>query len=408
MPAQRRTIVLLLGLTVLLFACGPRSGLSSGKATGIRATVGISLTVIPTLSPIMSAIPTPPATASPTPAYPSPASAPVIGAGPSRFTGSFMVDGRPTWLGFLRLTQTGTAVTGYLLVVQPGNQGATAGQTVSVQGNTDGDAITLIASSLFNLANLTLSGAMQRNGQLMLTAPTSSGYVETLPFVPASQNAFNAAVAAWQQALGSAYASELQAQADATAQAERQNAVAIANRTLSNALRALASDSGQLKRDTDFTSVLKAYGNDWTKMQADWQKEQRDAGKRPFDCYQLSVVQYDSSVVDYDLSLIQYDDSSPSYVRTTVTGEAAQVNRDIAAVDNASSALQSAAAANATGVPAPEFRPADVSAAIGSVQGEITSATDALQQAQAQAAGFDKEAPQLDSTAKQFANSRKC
>lgn len=170
-----------------------------------------------------------------------------------------MADERPAWLGFLSLTQTGAAAAGYLLVVQPWKLGKTAGQTVPVHGNIDGDAITLVASSLFNLANFTLSGSLQRNDQILLTAPTSSGYVETFQFVPASQNTFNTALAAWQQALASAYASQQQAEADATAQAKRQGAVVRANRTLSHALQQLASDSGQLKQDTSFTSVLKAY-----------------------------------------------------------------------------------------------------------------------------------------------------
>ena len=137
MRPSYRVVVLLLALTIPLFGCGPQPDLRRSNVAGTSASVQGSPALIPPSSSTVGT-PTPLPTATIRPLV----SAPAVGSGPSRFTGSFMVDGRPTWLGFLRLTQTGATVTGYLLVVQPGNQGATAGQTVSVQGNTDDDAIT--------------------------------------------------------------------------------------------------------------------------------------------------------------------------------------------------------------------------------------------------------------------------
>src|SRR5579859_4357100 len=45
--------------------------------------------------------------------------------GPSDFTGNFMTDNRPYWMGWLSLTQSGVTVTGSMISVEPDGKGST-------------------------------------------------------------------------------------------------------------------------------------------------------------------------------------------------------------------------------------------------------------------------------------------
>lgn len=131
-----------------------------------------------------------------------------VGAGPSRFTGTFMADDRPSYLHYLSLTQTGDMVNGYMIQVQPDQMGSTQGENISVHGNVDKDAVTLMAKSFLELANVTMTG--RRDGeQVILTYPTNSGTVASLVFVPASQNKFNEVVSVWQKQLADTYQQQL-------------------------------------------------------------------------------------------------------------------------------------------------------------------------------------------------------
>ena len=95
-----------------------------------------------------------------------------------------MADERPNDLNFLSLTQSGNTVTGYLTIVVPDGQGSTKAETISLQGTTDGDAITLNANYFFG--NAVITGRRTGN-QLVLSNATQSGQIESTVLTPASQ-----------------------------------------------------------------------------------------------------------------------------------------------------------------------------------------------------------------------------
>lgn len=102
----------------------------------------------------------------------------------------------------------------------------------------------------------------------------------------------------------------------------------------------------------------------------------------------VSQVQSDGSIVEYTFRPATQNDWNRALAAWQQDLASAYASQQQAAAENASSALQSAVAANAVGVPAAAFSPADVSVAIGSAQQQITNSAAALQQAQAQAATF--------------------
>jgi hypothetical protein len=65
-------------------------------------------------------------------------------------------------------------------------------------------------------------------------------------------------------------------QATASAPAASDQAVSDANAQLSTDLNGLSSDVQSLATDSDFTSVLTSYANDWSQMLKDYQTEQND------------------------------------------------------------------------------------------------------------------------------------
>ena len=113
-------------------------------------------------------------------------------ASPARLTGSFAADARPSWMQYLSLTQTGPAVSGFLIVVRQAGSG-TSSETHEVSGSAESDSFTIRTTRLG-----TMTG--RREGQnLAVTFPNSSGQVATTIFTPTSEASFNQALADWNQ-----------------------------------------------------------------------------------------------------------------------------------------------------------------------------------------------------------------
>src|SRR5437879_5662566 len=94
------------------------------------------------------------------------------------FTGTFIADGRPRWMGFLSLTQTDHSVNGFLLVAQPNDHGATTSETITVEGSADGNAMTLHSKTFLSFGSVTFDGRLS-GSVLTLSFPSSSGRVES-------------------------------------------------------------------------------------------------------------------------------------------------------------------------------------------------------------------------------------
>lgn len=110
-------------------------------------------------------------------------------------TGGYLVDGRPMFLMYLSLTQVGETLSGYTVLVQPSVDGGIGNElssrTYTVEGATDGVAITLIVDH-----QITMTGTKQGD-DLVLSYATETGEVATDVFVPASPEAFNQALSEW-------------------------------------------------------------------------------------------------------------------------------------------------------------------------------------------------------------------
>ena len=95
-----------------------------------------------------------------------PSSTSTAAPNPAVFTGTFVAETKlegadgldaaelPTTraLYYLSLTQAGNAISGYLTIATPNGRGSTQSQTISVQGNADGGAVTLVASFRENVS----------------------------------------------------------------------------------------------------------------------------------------------------------------------------------------------------------------------------------------------------------------
>jgi len=113
---------------------------------------------------------------------------------------------QPTWIAYLRITQTGSKVTGYLQYVNADNQTYTRSQRSDVQGSISGSAITLKLDSFLGYSIKEADGEIS-GGKLILEFPNSGGHIDRYTFTSTTSTAWNRAVsnfeAHWKSAIDS-------------------------------------------------------------------------------------------------------------------------------------------------------------------------------------------------------------
>ncbi len=132
---------------------------------------------------------------------PTPSHVPTAVPGPSTFSGTYMFDGRPDFIYFLSITQTGNEVAGFLNNVNPDGKGGTKATTLSLNGTTDSDVVTLYASSTGRVYTLSKTSAEDGSLGFVFSFPTDSGQIAAHEVTPASQYEFNSLLATWQAAM---------------------------------------------------------------------------------------------------------------------------------------------------------------------------------------------------------------
>ena len=222
-----------------------------------------------------------------------------------------MADQRPSWVGYLALTHTGSTVSGYLQTALPDGTGSTKSHSAAIEGTTSGNAVTLQTSGFLGMGAVAMTGSKQGDA-LVLTVPNSTGTLDTLRYTAAQEAAYNDKVGTWQRELGAAHQQRLAAQAAATAQAAaaratataiagQQRAVTQANAALGAALPRLATGTAELRTASSFEAELKRATDDFQKMRATDKKLHDDAAKRPFTCAARGTVQADLGTLQANL-----------------------------------------------------------------------------------------------------------
>jgi len=183
------------------------------------------------------------------------------------YTGTFAADHRPQSLEFLSLTQTDRGISGYLLRAEPDSRGGTKSQTVTLEGEADGNVVTLHIRGLFGLPAATwtcrLTGAV-----LTISYPTDSGAVAADRFVRTSEEQFNSALAAWQSELKIAHTRRQRADAQRAAREEKSDLAVRAFNDLRDSVLGLNERTKQLDGSLTFASDLSGLGSDLDSMRS--------------------------------------------------------------------------------------------------------------------------------------------
>jgi len=350
------------------------------------------------------------AVAAPSPALPDPR----LGASAQGLKGYVTADN--TGAIFIQWTETGSSLSGTMLVAQPDgkSQSGTKTTTANFTGVRSGNHLSLILPQGLGLS--TTIAAELNEPFLTMYFPDNRGTITPVTLHPGTAAEFNDAVITLQQQAQQQVAQEQvyqatiaannkQGTATASALSLQQKTVANANARLAEALRQLASDTSSLPSHGDFSGYLPSYADDWASMQADDREMRKEAANSPRNC---TYVQIDLTHITIDQTHIGIDHDNVTRVSTQLNDNIGTVKQDIQSVRAAYMTLQGAVTANTTGAPAPQFTQEDVTKAVNAAQQEIDKSTSASQNARNQAADYDQKAADLLKNAKSFVAGLKC
>ncbi len=278
--------------------------------------------------------------------------------GPSDFTGNFMTDNRPYWMGWLALPQSGVSVTGSMITVEPDGKGSTKATTATVNGTTDGGSVvSLTTGSFLGTTGLTFSG--RRSGdEMTLTYADKTGQLQAPVYRAVSQAAFNDALSSWQAQLAAAKGDADRAAAEKKATDDRNAGLAQAVKDRSNDLRSwisnLTSYNSRLLNDiASAKDHVNGGEQDALKTLQGQLVTLRKDSTEPLSQYQAcSSVSYEfNSSMNYTFSSsLAYSRNQFASVATGLDTALAAVGDRIRSAQNASKALGTAIAASPLGV----------------------------------------------------------
>jgi outer membrane murein-binding lipoprotein Lpp len=240
-------------------------------------------------------------------------------------------------------------------------------QTVPVTVRFNGTAVTFNGARIYALGTTTISGTLS-GGQLTITAPDASGYLESAVLRSGTRAVYNSDLAKLRQRVS---------HADTTAKrsvTRQQNSGQIATdeqdvstdiSTLQNDVGALSSDVTQMSQDAQRVST------DLAQLKSD---AANGAGS---SCDNVSTVENDATTVDGDGSVVGADSTNVTSDISTVQGDISQLTRDVKSLLKAGG--------TATGNPSPQAvisqAQAEISTALTQANSYITTVNGYLQQA---------------------------
>jgi hypothetical protein len=280
---------------------------------------------------------------------------PVVCARP--FTGTFIADERPGWIGLLSLRQADQGVKGFLVIAESTRDGKTSSKTITVEGFADADMLTLESKSFLNLSSVTFSGQLGQ-GRILLSFPTSSGRIQMIKFVRASEAEYNTRLAGWQHELRAAYLKKQSEERNAAVKRQKTEAAVNSVAKLRHNIPVLAQAIEELKGDAPLTQHLSSCRNTLESLQ----RYNIDILRRSSS----TTCSYLESQVDYGRSQLDYLGSQRSYFddrANDIDEKTSELLNNVSELENLLAMLNGAAASD----PANTYSPAQVK--------EMTNAT---------------------------------
>lgn len=112
------------------------------------------------------------------------------------FTGQFLADNRPGELIYVSITQAGSTVSGFMVLVSAADKGKTEKTTLALEGVADKTTVTLREKRFFG--DYVLTGRREGNG-LILAFPGRGGSVIPETFVPTTESEYSNKLTEWQK-----------------------------------------------------------------------------------------------------------------------------------------------------------------------------------------------------------------
>ncbi|WP_396957184.1 hypothetical protein [Nitrosomonas sp.] len=112
------------------------------------------------------------------------------------FTGQFLADKRPSELIYVSITQAGSTVSGFMVLVSAADKGRTEKTTLALEGVADKTTVTLREKRFFG--DYVLTGRREGN-RLILAFPGRDGSVIPEIFVPATESEYSNKLTEWQK-----------------------------------------------------------------------------------------------------------------------------------------------------------------------------------------------------------------
>jgi hypothetical protein len=192
---------------------------------------------------------------------------------------------------YLALTHTRDGVSGSLTIVVPDKKEGTHSRTLSLHGDTDGNAISLSAE------NLIFNGRKEKDS-ILLMFPNDSGIISTFKFSPGSEKEFNEAVTKLRQLILAAIRADQETEKHKKSEKDK----------LTELAGALENDVLAIKRTgikADLDDIASALNNEYLavrQLEEHLAALQRDTSVRPMTCYQAyQTVGYDfNQTLKYD------------------------------------------------------------------------------------------------------------
>ncbi len=293
----------------------------------------------------------------------------------------------PDAVAFIQWTELGGALRGQYqtLYVPQHDPLAVESANMSFTGLRSGSNVSLTFSALFS--STTWTGIL-RGSTLTLAVPRRDGLLSTFVMKAGTVvEEYNRAALALRQRI--AYLSEL---------VGRRQAVLKADQTFRQAYQRMVSDTANLQRGTDFTSILNDYGRRWALMQKNYERLRADAAKQPLSCFELGGVQAQLGALEANMGSIWAVNGSFGVVRSTVATGIARVRRDVQTLQAALNDLQRASAGDPTKAAPQQYIEQlreIAAAAVRLSEDQVKASLAALERAEAESKDVNEKATRL-------------
>jgi outer membrane murein-binding lipoprotein Lpp len=240
-------------------------------------------------------------------------------------------------------------------------------QTVPVTVRFNGTDVSFNGTRIYALGMATISGTLS-GGQLKITAPDASGYLEPAVLRSGTRAVYNSDVAKLRQRVGHANTA---AKRSRTRQ-QHSGQITTDKRQVSTDISTLQNDMGALSSDvTQMSQDAQQVSTDLAQLNSD------AANESGASCENVGTVENDATTVDSDGSTVGDDATNVQSDIGTVQGDISQLTSDVRSLLKAGG--------TATGNPSPQTvisqAQAEISTALTQANSYITTVNGYLQQA---------------------------